>query len=495
MKKLIFLSLVLILSEINAVCQSSGKIVLNKDFYESLKKLHGDNLFKNELILDVWRVDYVSVNVNKSGTKSSITRIYLQEKTIGSIKLTEESSNRKVNLKFTLPKLSNSNDYILVYSLGSYPKEFQTVKLDHKANDGSNRSNIEYQSNIASKTNIKNKKWGMVSIDKIGKQYNLEIFSSMNVVQFGVLSFIKENFLDPVLDGAELAWEGINNLSCFLVGSDLGNILVKIGTVTLTLVKEDGVIIPRNREITLSEYQWANEKIFNGNLPPRDKIIISNLLGKDKRPFVFPACGKLTMHLGSKGFDNPINWKNSNSQIVGQNFIHELTHAWQISKIDDLDFVKTSLNDQLLIPSNILYSFNCGGLWNSYKFEQQATAVENCFIKREKGISNSCEEKYIVDNVRKGVPFRTLECIKLLAEIDKIKDKITARIKKLKEDYLKSIGETIALHADGTPKVGNEKGLDNVKLPVDIMEKDEVLKSLNVKLKPLEFKKKNIKCQ
>lgn len=494
MKYLITLSLVLFLFITNAFCQSSGKIVLNKDFYESLKKQHGNNLFKSELILDVWSVDYISVVVTDKGVKSPITRIYLKEKEFESIKLSEEFMDNKVNLKFKLPKLPNSGNFVFVYSLGSFPIEYKTVKLDHKANDGTNRSNVEYQSNIAAKTNIKNRKWGMVSIDKSTKLHTLEVFSSVNVVQFGFVSWIKENIIDPIIDGAELAWEGINNLTCFLVGSDVGNILVKLGTVTLTLIKDDGVIIPRNREITLSEYQWANEKIFNGNLPPRDKIIISNLLGKDKRPFVFPACGKLTMHLGSKGYKNPIKWSDAAHPINGQIFIHELTHAWQIKTVDDLDFVKKSLNDQLSVPPNILYSFKCGQDWNSYKFEQQAMAVENCFISREKKIGTSCDEKYIVDNIRKGITFRTPECIKLLSDIDKIKDKITARIKKLKEDYLKSIGETIALHADGTPKVGSEKGLDNVHLSTNTLANDSVLKSLNAELKPLEQKKKTIKC-
>jgi len=494
MKNIIIVLLLLTSFTPIIICQSTGKITISKDFYDSIKKLHGSNLLKTELTLDVWRIDYVSVFVNVNGVKSPITRIYLREKTISSIKLTEDFVEDKVNLKFNLPKISNPGNFVFVYSLGTYPDDYKTVKLDHKVDDGSKRSNVEYQSNIAAKINIKNRKWGMVSIDKSAKQYNLEIFSSRNVVQYGWASWIKDNFFDPIWDGAELAWEGINNLSCFLVGSDAGNILVQVGTITLALGKDDGVILPRNRQISLSEYQWANEKIFNGNLPPRDKIIISNLLGKGGRAFVFPACGKLTMHLGAKGYNNPIKWSDKESIIDGQIFIHELTHAWQISTVDDLDFVKTSLNDQLTIPGNILYSFNCGKDWKSYKFEQQAKAVENCFINREKGIGNSCEEKYIVNNIRNGVSFRTPECIKLLSDIDKVKNKITARIKKLKEDYLKSIGETIALQADGTPKVGSEKGLDNVKIPSTTLENDSILKSLNAELKTLELRKKAIKC-
>lgn len=66
----------------------------------------------------------------------------------------------KVNLKFNLPKISNPGNFVFVYSLGTYPDDYKTVKLDHKVDDGSKRSNVEYQSNIAAKINIKNRKWG-----------------------------------------------------------------------------------------------------------------------------------------------------------------------------------------------------------------------------------------------------------------------------------------------------------------------------------------------
>ncbi len=492
MKNIIILALALFLLAANAVCQSPGKITLDKDFYSSLKKLHGNDLLKSELVLDIWHVEYVSVLITVDGAKVPITRIYLKEKTYPSIKLSEELTADKATLKFIVPKLPTKGDFVFVYSLGADPKEFKTVKLDHNANDGSKRTNVEYQSNVAQKANIQNRKWGMVSIDRSTKNHKLAVFSSREVVQFGVASWIKEKIVEPIKDGAELAWEGTNSLSCFFVRE--ADILVKFATFSLTLVKDDGVIIPRNREMTFLEYNWANEKIFNGNLPPREKIIISNLLGQDRRAFVFPACGKLTMHLGAKGFKNAIKWTGPGYPIEGQIFIHELTHAWQIKNVDNLEFVATSLDDQKNVPANILYSFQCGQDWKSYKFEQQAKAVENCYINRERKIPAFCEEKYIVDNIRKGVPFRTPECVKLLADIDKIKDKITARTKKIKEDYLKSIGETIATHADGTPKVGSEKGLDNVHLPSGTLANDSILKSLNVELKQLEQKKKTIKC-
>ena len=50
--------------------QVSGKITVTKDFYDALKAMHGGNLLKTALQLEVWRVQYFDVQTEQNGTPS-----------------------------------------------------------------------------------------------------------------------------------------------------------------------------------------------------------------------------------------------------------------------------------------------------------------------------------------------------------------------------------------------------------------------------------------
>ena len=79
--------------------QVSGKITVNKDFYDALKAQHGGSLLKTALQLEVWSVRYIDVLSDQNGAKTPITRIYLREKWSGaSIPLTAEVAGSTVNL-------------------------------------------------------------------------------------------------------------------------------------------------------------------------------------------------------------------------------------------------------------------------------------------------------------------------------------------------------------------------------------------------------------
>jgi len=474
--------------------QITGKISVNQDFYADLKSMHGSNLSANGLVLEVWRVKYLDVQTTTNGVKSVSTRIYLQEK-LGNtnVPLTEEPAGSKMNLKFKISNLPATGDLVLVYYLNSYPDKYLTVQFDQKANDGTKRAQLNYQANVSTKIGTK-KKWGLYSINRATPDYAINLFSSTQVVSFGLLDDIGDFFSDL----ADAVWEGGKTLAGVFVDA-AGTIITQGYGIVQSLVTDDGVIIPRYREVSGAEYSFVNTKIFNNTLPPRDKIIITNLLGIGKRQFVWPAGenGTILMNMGKKGYDNPLsNVLNKPSHKPGQVFIHEMTHVWQIHHAEDLKFALNSMKNQIENEFvRDVYDYKCGKKWREYNYEQQGQIVEKCFKNREGSQASECEQTLVVENVRKGVSFRTVECQKLLNDIAAKNKEIQDRINALKFDYLKSIGESPVRNADGTYKVGNQKGLGHVQLPPSILNSDTKYKQLKTQLSQLVQKKNATNCR
>ena len=60
------------------------------------------------------------------------------------------------------------------------------------------------------------------------------------------------------------------------------------------------------RELTDEEYRWANDQVFSGTLPPRDRIVLTDTVGAGNRAFTFPRFdGKITVNMGADGFADP----------------------------------------------------------------------------------------------------------------------------------------------------------------------------------------------
>lgn len=63
----------------------------------------------------------------------------------------------------------------------------------------------------------------------------------------------------------------------------------------------------RTRVMAADEYAWANQQVFDGSLPDRQTLIITDTIGVDGRAFTLPRFdGKITINLGSGGFTDPI---------------------------------------------------------------------------------------------------------------------------------------------------------------------------------------------
>ncbi|MBL7775651.1 MAG: hypothetical protein JNK89_06580 [Saprospiraceae bacterium] len=490
--------------------QVSGKITVNKDFYDALKAQHGANLLKTALQLEVWSVRYLDVRVDQSGQKAPVTAIFLQEKWSGaSIPLTAEVVGSTVNLKFTIKNLPLSvkggTKYALVYHLSAYPDQYKTVRFDEKGNDGSGRTGLRYMANFSATLGEK-QATGLMSLSSSATQtYTINLFSSTQIVAFGLL----DDILDAVGNFFEVVWEGGKSLAGVFVDA-AGTIFTQAFGIGQSLFLDDGVIIPRYREMSAAEYAFVTSKIFGNTLPPRDKIIITNLRGFEVREFVWPTGvgGTILMNLGKKGYDNPMGvlGRYATNETPGQVFIHETTHVWQIHHSPDIQFTLQSIKNQVVNwaqeefgDGSQIYQFDCttGTPWGDFNLEQQARIVEFCFVKREHPttpFSTYCEEPLVVANIRNGLAFRTAACQQLIDQIRLKRRAIQDRINALKVAWLVEQGETVVQNADGTIKVGADKGIDSVNPPSSYMNSDSQLNQLKAELAVLEQRQRDTNC-
>jgi hypothetical protein len=80
----------------------------------------------------------------------------------------------------------------------------------------------------------------------------------------------------------------------------------------------------RTRRLTPEEYEWAQQEVFGGGLPPRHRILLTDTAGVDGRAFTFPQPdGSITVNLGPDAYAEPL----AQPALL----LHELTHVWQIA--------------------------------------------------------------------------------------------------------------------------------------------------------------------
>ncbi|GIU81943.1 MAG: hypothetical protein KatS3mg006_1007 [Pyrinomonadaceae bacterium] len=176
-----------------------------------------------------------------------------------------------------------------------------------------------------------------------------------------------------------------------------------------------------------SEYQ-ITRRVFGDTLPSRRRIVVTNIVGVDNRPFTLPISvfGFLFAFLGvlSLGFEfvfsatflligltlvffNPgylINvgefYENLEDKGVGI-LVHETAHVWQgENSFLSFGFVINSCIYQFLKGSEA-YNYEVGQDWCLFNVEQQASLIEDWFLEGE-----STEDSrwfYIENYVRKGI--------------------------------------------------------------------------------------------
>jgi hypothetical protein len=257
--------------------------------------------------------------------------------------------------------------------------------------NGKFETNLQYTSNIGS---VAESVLGLIAKSGIGT-----LSMTVNVVVFvgvEIGSLISTGSLVPgarVIEGV-LWMAGPGNTLLALAAEGIAN----AGT--------------RSRGISQVEYDWANAEVFQGALPSRDKLVLTDTIGPSNRAFTFPRFdGKITLNMGPDAFNDPRNYPN---RPYGQVFIHELVHACQIqhTTIDLVLLAKAMSAKVCEVTGGNPYQYPvAGGDYTKLGLEQQAQIVSDWFSgnkpngTNQTGVpkdKNSPYFRYVQENVRIG---------------------------------------------------------------------------------------------
>jgi hypothetical protein len=128
---------------------------------------------------------------------------------------------------------------------------------------------------------------------------------------------------------------------------------------------------------TLRDDEWDFvRKVFGDTLPPRENIILTNLLGLEDRPFTMPTVGgRYLVNLGGGPFDSPTTWGGGKYPRPGQLLVHELTHTWQGRRLPAATYYCRGIRKIGGYPPGS----DTGRAWGTYGLEQQATIVDSWY--------------------------------------------------------------------------------------------------------------------
>jgi hypothetical protein len=199
----------------------------------------------------------------------------------------------------------------------------------------------------------------------------------------------------------------------------LGGVLWMAGPAnTLFALAAEGIAAlgSRTRELSQDEYGWANNLVFLGALPPRDRIVLTDTIAGGNRAFTFPRFdGKITLNMGPTAFVDPRDFP---GHRWGETFIHELVHACQIQHANiDLAFLADAFATRVCEATggNPYHYGAAGPDYSSFNLEEQAEIVSDWFAKYYKkddstdnhglnshNATNDPYFRYIIGNVRIG---------------------------------------------------------------------------------------------
>lgn len=128
------------------------------------------------------------------------------------------------------------------------------------------------------------------------------------LIKFGVGTVLGPAVGAVVFVGVEIG--SLISTGSLVPGARLvGDLLWMAGPAnTLFAIAAEGIASLGSQTLELSEevYKWANNEVFFGSLPPRDKLILTDTIGGDNRAFTFPRFdGKITLNMGPDGWPDP----------------------------------------------------------------------------------------------------------------------------------------------------------------------------------------------
>ncbi|QEV21953.1 hypothetical protein [Streptomyces alboniger] len=186
-----------------------------------------------------------------------------------------------------------------------------------------------------------------------------------------------------------------------------------------------------HKEFPIEAYRLINDHVFDGTLPERDRLRITNISGnKDVDgwhvPFVMPSIdGRILLNLGEAGFADPVNLGvgrggggRGHAMIPYEVLVHELVHAWQIDHTGfALSWLADALSSSLDGPSAYEYGPPGPEFASGFTIEGQAAIVQDWFYQYARNTedpvagfqqltSNEAVTdpyfRYIHDNIRTG---------------------------------------------------------------------------------------------
>ncbi|SDM69459.1 hypothetical protein SAMN05660642_03067, partial [Geodermatophilus siccatus] len=172
---------------------------------------------------------------------------------------------------------------------------------------------------------------------------------------------------------------------------------------TLYALAAEGIaaIGSNSRQLTQQEYDWADAEVFQGTLPPIDKIVLTDTITRidnTERAFVFPRFdGKFTLNFGPAGFANPMGQPRT--------FIHELTHTWQLEHTQlGLAWLAEALATQVCaaLGQDVYHVGPPGPPFSDFNLEQQAEIVARWWSGGKS--TSDPYYRYIASNIRLASP-------------------------------------------------------------------------------------------
>jgi hypothetical protein len=161
-------------------------------------------------------------------------------------------------------------------------------------------------------------------------------------------------------------------------------------------------------------YGWERtfvDRVFQGQID-YNRIVLTNMTRDGGRKFAIPSVGNtILVNLGD-AFDNPTAYQAPNTRYTrpGELFIHELTHAWQIShgSIVDLICGLSENYDYFRGTDRTADTSWQSRSWNGFNNEQQAGIVDDWYADHSSDLTgfaalNDPAYRFIRDHIRTGI--------------------------------------------------------------------------------------------
>ena len=150
--------------------------------------------------------------------------------------------------------------------------------------------------------------------------------------------------------------------------------------------------ITRNMRPLSGPERSVAKSVFGKSLPNLARVMITDGLGYDDRPYTLQTGPLFQLNLGPDVYPNAVDKsKKFGSDTLDALFVHEMTHVWQY--YHNYNVILSSLWANTAGDG---YACKAGKPWDDYNVEQQATLVEEWY---ELGMSNADSRFVYIDKI------------------------------------------------------------------------------------------------